>query len=222
MIAETSSVSSAASPSSVTNDAQVSQEDFLTLLVAQLQNQDPLNPVENQEFISELAVFSSLEQETNQTQLLEDLIATVESTMQTDALSLIGKEVVVAQDEFYFEPGDEQTFIYNAEQDGDVTIQVKTDSGTTVFTDVVTVPSGQQEYTFDGRDSQGDVLPAGIYSIQILSSIDSEGDRTEYTPYLRGTVDGVSYYDGIPVLTVNGQPVEMGAVQAVFEGGGEE
>jgi flagellar basal-body rod modification protein FlgD len=71
----TSSINDLASGSTSTAGSQeVSSDQFLTLLIAQLQNQDPMNPIENQDFVAELATFSSLEQQQMQTGLLEQLI----------------------------------------------------------------------------------------------------------------------------------------------------
>lgn len=195
----------------------VNREDFLTLLVAQLQHQDPLNPMENQEFVSELAVFSELEQSTNQTKLLEKLVESQTGDVTTQALSLIGKEAAVQTDYIYHTPGNELEFMFETPGAGTYTVEAVTETGRVVFTDLVSVNSGgQHSYTFDGTSSDGTELAGGVYHLQIGASTDSDGTTTALPSYLRGEVEGVNFVEGTPVLMINGQPVDMGNVYAVF------
>ena len=94
----------------------VSRDDFLKLLIAQLQHQDPLNPMENQEFVAELATFSSLEQQQAQTQLLQKILDSNQSSNTSQALALIGKDVVVADNNFQYQQGDDFEFVFQALQ----------------------------------------------------------------------------------------------------------
>ncbi len=201
----------------------VSRDDFLRLLVAQLQNQDPLNPVENQEFVAELATFSSLEQQTAQTELLQQLVSSQQSNSSSQALSILGKDVAVAQNQFSFNPGDQVDFVFQAPRTGEALVQVTSDSGHVVYTDRVQVTqAGQIEYSFDGLNAQGQSLPPGVYSISFGGAISNSGEVTEYPAFMRGTVDGVTFVEGSPVLTVNNQPVPFSAVQAVMERGDDQ
>ncbi|MGI6454267.1 MAG: flagellar hook assembly protein FlgD [bacterium] len=202
--------------SAINND--VSRDDFLRLLVAQLQHQDPLNPVENQEFVAELATFSSLEQQTAQTQLLQQLIDSQNSGYVSQAISLIGKDVSVATDRFIFTPEEEIQFDFQASQAGNQLVQITTDSGQVVMTDVaVAAAPGQATYTFDGILPDGSQLPSGIYNIKIGGSLEDSGRDNALPVFMRGDVEGVNFKDGVPILVVNGQPVEMAQVGAVFQ-----
>ncbi|MBI1387902.1 MAG: hypothetical protein GC154_05595 [bacterium] len=220
-----SSVSNTQSPTSNTFSSQlgadyVNQQDFLQLLVAQLKNQDPLNPMENQEFVSELAVFSQLEQSTNQTKLLETIANNDSSTATTQALSLIGKEAAVQTGSVNFTPGQELSFVFQAPSAGTYTVQALTESGRVAFTDQIYVDSaGQHTYSFDGTNGKGGDLGAGSYQVQIGSGSNSDGQLNQLPMYLRGEVEGVNFVDGAPVLLINGQSVEMSNVGAVFSPG---
>lgn len=204
-------------PKNLTTET-VSQQDFLQLLVAQLQNQDPLNPMENQEFVAELATFSQLEQATNQTALLEQLVNSQSSNTTSQALSLIGKEAASENSTFLFEPGKTVDFMFQAPGEGSYTVQAVDQNGQVVFTDTVSAGGpGEQSYTFDGTTADGQTLRSGVYAVQIGSVVDGSGEQSGLPTYMRGTVEGVNFVDGTPVLMINGQPVSMGAVRAVYE-----
>jgi len=87
------SPSSSAVPQASKSDPQAIQSDFLKLLVAQMQNQNPLQPMDNLEFTSQLAQFSALEQATNTNKVLQQMAQTLGSRSGLDPVSLIGKEV---------------------------------------------------------------------------------------------------------------------------------
>lgn len=211
---------SGSSPFSTAATSDVNREDFLRLLIAQLQHQDPLNPVENQEFVAQLATFSSLEQETNQTNLLQKLVDNQNGTATSQALSLIGKDVTVAADRFLYQPGENTEFVFNAPESGAYPVQIVTDSGQVVMTDMVSAASaGPNSYEFTGRGPNGEQLPAGIYNIVIGETTSSNGDKESLQTFMRGSVEGVNFQQGVPVLVVNGQPVEMSQVSAVFDRG---
>lgn len=196
----------------------VNREDFLKLLIAQLQNQDPLNPMENQEFVSELATFSSLEQQTNQTKLLEKLVEEQDSSSISQALDMIGRKVSLAESSFNFTPGDEIDFDFVSEHSGPVQVQVSTDSGQVVFTENMDLPGpGKYTYTFDGENQQGLSLPPGVYNLRIGGATDSEGNQSELPVYMQGGVEGVTFYEGSPVLIVNGQPMPLSSVESIYD-----
>ena len=196
----------------------VSKEDFLRLLIAQLQHQDPLNPIENQEFVAELATFSSLEQQQSQTKLLEQIVSGQQSTATTQALSLIGKEATALCSQFTFQPGETVNFVFQATQAGNIPIQVTNAAGNIVYSDLIYAPSaGQIEYLFDGKNAKGQSLAAGEYQISIGSTVDAEGNQSEIPVYIRGLVDGVTFVDGIPILLIGGQATLLSNVQGVYE-----
>ncbi|MEW6238341.1 MAG: flagellar hook assembly protein FlgD [Candidatus Omnitrophota bacterium] len=190
----------------------VNREDFLKLLVAQLQNQDPLNPMENQEFVAELATFSSLEQLTNHTDLLQELVDGQSSNSTTQALSLIGKTVTMAESDFQFEKGNDVNFEIAVDRAGTVAVKVTNEAGETVYTDTVTAAeAGRYSYTLDGSAS----LASGSYTI--AAGIPAEDGTVSELPIVRlGAVEGVTFQDGSPLLIVDGQPISLASVETIY------
>ena len=188
----------------------VSRDDFLRLLVAQLKHQDPLNPMQNEEFVAELATFSSLEQQIKQTELLKQLIAAQQGNMNSQALSMIGQEIVAATETFDHVPGDQPSFLFEAPAGGEVVVTITSEAGTIVRTDTVNVPSaGRHVYQFDGRYDSGSELAPGTYHISVGAKIDSEGETIEYPVFLTGQVTEVRFVDGQPVLSIGNQAVNL-------------
>jgi len=189
---------------------------FMRLLLAQLQNQDPLNPMENQEFVAELATFSSLEQQTNQTELLKKILAAQDGTSTSQALSLIGQDVVAAVNTFNYRSGDTPTFLFQATSTGDAVVKITSSSGTVVRTETLHInDTGNHIYEFDGLGEYGNELAPGEYTISIGSPINSSGDTLNYDVYLTGQVSEVQFQEGVPVLLVGNQTVYLSDVKSV-------
>lgn len=202
--------------SGITESGDVSRNDFLKLLVAQLQNQDPMNPTENQEFVAELATFSSLEQQENQTALLKQLVAAEAGSANGQALSMIGNEVLAEVSEFYYQEGQPIDFSYLANA-GQAVINIMTPSGRTVATQTMDLASsGRHDYTFVGVGENGQALQSGKYVIQISSAVTESGESAGYPSFLRGAVDSVDFVEGIPMLNVGGQIVDMSQIYSVL------
>ncbi len=211
-------LSKPSTPASVIGSDDVNREDFLKLLIAQLQHQDPLNPVENQEFVAELATFSSLEQQQMQTGLLQQMIDNQNTSDTAQALSLIGKDATVDSDTFFFQEGKQTQFVFNSPGAGNFPVTITNSTGRVVMQDnVAAYGPGQVSYMFDGRNAQGQSIPPGEYSISIGATMDASGEQTRFPTFMRGEVEGVTFLDGAPILVVNGQAVPMSAVQGVYE-----
>lgn len=215
----TTSVNDLQSQSTPTIDlsnSDVDRSDFLKLLVAQLQHQDPLNPTENQEFVAELATFSSLEQQQNQTALLQKLIDAQASDTNAQALSLIGKDVMAEVEQFRHTKGDLKTFSFVGTS-GQAVVKITNAAGRLVHTATVDLDSsGWHEYEFNGVGMDGNLLESGMYNIEITSVTGENGESTSFPAFLRGMVDGVNFADGSPVLQVEGQNFYMSQIFSVM------
>jgi flagellar basal-body rod modification protein FlgD len=178
------------------------QEDFLKLLITQLENQDPLNPQDSTEFTAQLAQFSSLEQLTNINTALSNLQTIVFSQNNASITSLLGKSVLSYGNEIPVVSGQSADIKYDLAQDASlVTVDIYDSSDNLVRTiSPGSQSAGRQTVTFDGLDSSGNPLASGTYYYKV-SATTLEGNSISATSYSSsGTITGISYQDGTAVL----------------------
>ena len=208
----------------VSSDQELGRDAFLRLLTLQLQNQDPLDPVKNEDFVAQLAQFSSLEQLTS----INETLSSDQEVQATDgvriaidsntAVGLIGREVQVSTNTIDHS-GDGSTRIgYNLEGPADnVTIRILDGAGNTVRTLVEGDPEqGNASIVWDGKDADGDDVGAGTYLL--VPSATYQGSPVEVASGAAGTVTGVRYQDGQPILITDEGETPLYAVTRVTEG----
>ncbi|MBI1308851.1 MAG: hypothetical protein GC129_03185 [Proteobacteria bacterium] len=179
----------------------VNFDTFLKLLVTQLKNQDPLNPIDGTQFTSQIAQFSQLEQTINGNNYLSQLLDQQAYGQQTLAASFIGKDVLVPGDQIEKAASGDTTFGYAVTpapaQDGgdgpaarDVKVSIYDSSGATVRTFDGDPTTGRHLVTWDGKDDNGNVLPAGSYTVGV-SAADADGKVVASSAFALGKVDSV-------------------------------
>jgi flagellar basal-body rod modification protein FlgD len=194
------------------------KEDFLRLLTTQLSNQDPLNPMDNTAFVSQMAEFSGLEQMMNMSASVEQLAVAQAIGNGTDMVSFIGKEVAYMGDTVAYEPpGAEAVGVDLAGPAEKVTVTVYDNEGNLVKTIEQDGPfdEGVNEVSWDGTDQNGTQVPKGEYTFKV-SAEDAEGDRVDASMRLTGVVTGVTYTAGYPELIIDGRNVPVGQVMEVM------
>ncbi len=150
------------------SSSQMGKQDFLTLFTAQLQNQDPLEPVKNEAFVAQLAQFSQLEALTNMQTSLNNFVSTMSAQRMLDGASLIGKQVPVADASAKLASGGSiSASIELPDGASGVKVTIKDAStGKTVQELIGGVQSaGTMDFTWDGTDSTGAAAPAGNYKL---------------------------------------------------------
>jgi len=155
---------------------RLGQEDFLDLMLTQIRHQDPLNPMESAEFVSQLAQFGTVNGITELQSSFESLASSLQSNQALQASSLVGHSVLV--------PGNILALTQGAQVNGAVDLSSSTDSlkisiqdasGQTVRQiDMGIQPAGLVNFVWDGLDDSGNPLPAGNYSINATASINGE------------------------------------------------
>jgi flagellar basal-body rod modification protein FlgD len=199
------------------------KDDFLRLLVTKLSYQDPLNPIDDEDFVAQLAQFSSLEQMENMNKNLENdlqwnylLSQTISNTMST---SLIGRKVTAETTILHLDTGGSSDIRLNLKEPAarlEVTIYDK--NGTAIRSITQDNPGkGDIVVHWDGLDDQGVQAVAGDYQVEV-TAVDLSGEEFKPGMYVEGKVDRVVYNDGIAYLSVNGQSVPLAAVREVEEG----
>lgn len=177
------------------------QDAFLTILVAQLTHQDPLNPMEDTEMTSQLAEFSSLEQLTNINSGITSLNETMAQDDMLTAVSFIGKEVKAEGYKVSLNEGNASTIYYGfGETVTGIMMNIYDSEGAIVRTvELGSKEAGTYQYTWDGKDENGQQLPDGQYGVGILGE-DAGGDYVMVQTEISGRVDAVVNENGTQYL----------------------
>ena len=176
---------------SIGQDVSMGKEDFLMLLVAQLQNQDPMNPQDATEFTAQLAQFSSLEQLTNVNENLGSLTTMSNDMERMSALGMIGQEVVAQTENFHYSGGSIDVGYRLNTQASDVKLYVLSETGSTLATiQGQEVNPGDYFINWDGVSSLGMPLEPGNYSL-VVKAIDDEDRIVTSESLIKGKVEAV-------------------------------
>lgn len=194
----------------------VTQDDFLKLLIAQLQNQNPLQPMDNQEFAAQLATFNSLGQLIDINGKLGQLQSMQGLASQYNAASLIGKEIEVSGNAVNLAEGSSASLGYqlgaNAARVG---ISIRNGAGEVVRQlDAGSQKAGEQTIQWDGKDSAGNPAPAGLYTFEI-TAVDAGGRNIPTWGLIRGVVTGVRMGGIEPLLEIGALLVPLSSVTRV-------
>ena len=210
-----------ASPASQ-GSAELGQETFLQLLTTQLQNQDPLNPQSNEEFVAQLAQFSSLEQLVGLNSSVDSLYMATASMNNATMTQLLGREVSAWSDQFHYGGSGDATIHFDSEADAAAAELTITDAdGSVVWSGPMgALEEGEGSFTWDGRDQSGNVVDEGIYTFSIDAQ-DSNGEDVVVSGQIYGEIDGMSYADGTPVPSISGVEIALGEIIRVETAGGD-
>lgn len=221
-VTDTSSVANTASNAAASKLAS-DFDTFLVLLTTQLKNQDPTSPMDPNEFTQQLVQFSQVEQQINMNKNLEQMIAMLQAGQNSNNLNFIGKVVDVNDNKVKLAEGGSAFWAYELPS-GVMNVQYKilNSKGETVRT--VSVSSdqaagfkpGRVEVAWDGKDGQGNVMPAGTYKLEVVAK-DASGKAVDgVSVYARGYVEALETVDGQQYLVVSGSKYLPEKVVSVF------
>lgn len=179
------------------------QTEFLKLLVTQMKNQDPTNPMDNQQLTAQMAQFSSLEQLMNINTGLTNLLSASNSTTSAQALSLIGKEVTVQGHNTYVTGGKAADISLGLSGDAaSVTVTIEDQNGN-IVRKITTggMQAGSQSLKWDGNSDAGSPLPDGLYSYSVEAE-DTSGKPLDVTTYAKGIATTISFDKGVAYVHV--------------------
>ncbi len=197
----------------VDNDhGEMDQQDFLNLLVTELQNQDPLEPMKNSELTSQTSQFSQLEQLVNMNESISKLSDTMTGAQGVNNLfsasSFIGKTVdyegnnIVFDGEvgaMQFELPDQASF--------KTEISIMDKAGRVVNTfQAGSYDQGKNTFYWDGSDAEGNMVEPGVYKFRV-NAVDVDGNELETQTYANGVVDSATLDGGKIVFSVYGEKV---------------
>lgn len=183
-------------------DGTLGKDTFMTLLLAQLQNQDPLNPMDSTEFSAQLAQFTSLEQMYNVNENLETLVSAQETSNQYQVLDLIGKQIEADGDILVLGEVGSASGSFTIESEADCTVVVYDADGEAIKTiDMGSLEAGDHTFKWDGTDQDGDEVAQGIYGFEIIAE-GASGESVTAETRIKGIIDRVTLEDDEPVLYV--------------------
>jgi flagellar basal-body rod modification protein FlgD len=181
------------------------QDAFLKLLVAQLKNQDPLNPQDNYEFVAQLAQFSSLEQSVGINDRLDQLALQNQGLQNSQVVSLVGKEATVKGNIVALK-GQGQPVSISFKLDGaakNASVVIRDQLGRTVRTlEVGARAAGNVTVAWNGQSDSGLPQPAGPYQVTVTAKSEEDLPVT-LTQQSSGTIRSVSFEQGFPVLQLD-------------------
>ena len=206
-----------AAPSSASVNI-LGKDDFLNMLIAQLQHQDPLNPADSTEFTAQLAQFSSLEQLSNIHVSLENMEQFQASLTHSQAVSYIGKEIAATGNGLQLKEDQAATCRLDLEANAAMTAISVYDATGGFVNSFETGPlgAGRQSATWDGLDLNGNKMPPGVYQFEI-QAVDAANQNVTVTPLMGALVTGVSFKDNTAYLISELQTVAIDDVIDVSE-----
>jgi flagellar basal-body rod modification protein FlgD len=218
LTASTGSTSSAASSAASTNSLSAQSlagnfNEFLTLLTTQLQNQDPLSPLDTNQFTQQLVQFSSVEQQINMNTQLTTLIGLQQTSQSAQAASFVGDTVAVNGTTSQLTNG-VATWNYSVSSPATATVTITNSSGQTVYTTSGTVQPGQQQFTWNGLGNSGQQWPDGSYTIAITAT-GASGQSVGVSTQIQGVVDSVDLTQNPPVFSIGGQSFKLNQILSV-------
>lgn len=187
---------------------------FLGLLVTQLENQDPLDPMKANEFTNQLVQFSSVEQAIATNDKLDQMLQAQSGNRATQAVNFIGKTIEMNGSQVALENG-EATFGYTLEeQAAGGSLLITDQTGETVKTVPIDTDAGKHTYTWDGSLDGGGTADDGVYNIQVRA-VDEDKKTVQATTQTRGDVTGFEIRNGEIYLNVDELEVQFDQVTAV-------
>lgn len=185
---------------------------FLTLLTTQLQNQDPLSPMDSTEFTNQLVQFSQVEQSINTNQKLDDLLALQLGSISSVALGYVGMDVTYTSAEMDWNGTKPVDINYGLSAQASVAkINIYKEDGTLARSMSAPTSPGAQKVVWDGKDDNGNVMESGTYSVKV-DAADKDGKPMTVSTAVSGNVRGIESQDGVVYLLVGERAIALNSV----------
>src|SRR5215471_806054 len=186
---------------------------FLTLLTTQLQNQNPLDPLDTNQFTQQLVQFASVEQQINMNTQLQTLVSLQQTAQNSQALGFVGKTVTVNGSTAPLTNGQAQ-WTFNPPSPATATFTVTDSTGQTVFSKTGTVQPGVQAFNWNGLDSSGRQWADGNYTLTV-TAVGADGKSVAVPTTVTGAVDSVDLTQSPPLLSIGGQTYTLNQILSV-------
>lgn len=200
----------------VANANELGKNDFLKLLVAQLEAQNPLDPQKAEDFSAQLAQFSSLEQLTNVNENLKQIESFEQAVNNASLVNLVGKNVDSPGNRIDYNTGDTKTLNFSvSEEAAQVAVDIFDSTGAKVTTLTLSnQSSGNNQVIWNGRDGEGKEVPSGAYTFQVKAETAS-GEEISAKTFISGKITDVIFDKDGPQAVINGQKTAVSEISRV-------
>jgi flagellar basal-body rod modification protein FlgD len=208
-----SSTMSASDQTNINNQIAGNFTTFLTLLTTQLQNQNPLDPLDTNQFTQQLVQFASVEQQMNMNTQLQSLVALQQTAQNSQALGFVGKTVTVTGSTAPLTDGKAQ-WTFNPSTPATATFTVTDSTGQTVYSKTATVQPGAQAFNWNGLDNSGHQWVDGNYTLTITAT-GADGKAAAIPTTVTGMVNSVDLTQSPPVMSIGGKNYTLNQILSV-------
>jgi flagellar basal-body rod modification protein FlgD len=189
-------------------------QSFLTLLTTQLQNQNPLSPLDTNQFTQQLVEFAGVQQQLNTNDSLATLVSLQQTAQSTQALGFVGKTAVVKGSTAAL-TSSTATWQLSVPTASTVDISITASNGQTVFAGTYAASAGNnQPFTWNGKGSDGTQEPDGNYTLTATAK-DSSNNTVAITTQVEGVVSSVDLTQSPPLLMIGGQTFTVNQIQSI-------
>jgi flagellar basal-body rod modification protein FlgD len=189
---------------------------FLKLLTSQLQHQDPLNPLDTNQFTQQLVEFASVEQQVNMNSNLQTLISMQQTSESLQALQLVGANVTINSSAATLSKatGSPATWGFSSPSPATGAVTITSSTGQVALTGTISLSAGSQSFTWNGQGNNGVAWPDGNYTLSI-NATGANGQPVTVSTQVQGTISSIDVSKNPPQVTVGGQSYPISAIQSI-------
>jgi flagellar basal-body rod modification protein FlgD len=215
-VSSTSSSSSSSSTGAMSSSRQTIAQNFdtfLQLLTTQLKNQNPMDPLDTNQFTQQLVQFTGVEQQLKTNDYLSAMMQATQNSNNTQAVSYVGKVITADGTKTQLTKG-AASWHFSVPKAASITASVIDASGNTVFTKTGNVSQGESVFNWDGVGTDGKARADGAYTIKI-NARDADGKVVSVATEMAGEVTGVDFSGDEPILMLGTGRITLSAVKTV-------
>ncbi|MCK1515047.1 flagellar biosynthesis protein FlgD [Bradyrhizobium sp. 190] len=186
---------------------------FLTLLTTQLQHQNPMDPLDTNQFTQQLVQFAGIEQQLKSNEQLKSLVEIEKSAQATNALIYVGNTVSVDGSKAAFDKS--ATWNFQSEKETSATITITNSAGQTAYSGNFALKKGGSSFVWDGKGNDGVQWPPGNYTLTATGK-DSSGNTVAISTEVQGIVDSVDLTASPPLVSIGGQSYTTDKIKRVM------
>src|ERR1700689_4705767 len=211
-----STTTAAAAPASSSQQLAGNLDTFLQLLTTQLQNQDPLSPMDTTQFTEQLVSFAGVEQQIDMNTNLQTLISMQQSSESLQALQLVGANVTINSNTETLSNATSTpaTWGFSSPSPATGAVTITSSTGQVAYTGSTSLSAGSQTYTWNGQGNNGVSWPAGNYTLSITPT----GQAVTVSTQVQGTISSVNVSQNPPTVMVGGQSYPISSIQSINSG----